>query len=309
MLSKEQILNMDNEIHEGTEAELIVCRYVDFLLTTWNPCSPDDGWSKPEIHPCQKSYLSLKANEMADDYVHLLNSVERHTTCSTKYCLQQDDKSELHCRFNFPYDNCAETRLEFEPINTKTGAIKYKAVIVTKRNDSRLNRHQRLQLQGWRANCDIQIVIDYHACLEYLVKYTSKAEKASSVVKNAFTNVINKMNETSDTPGALKQVMLKTVGQRDYSIQEVMHHLLSIKFVNATNEVITASLDGSRRVQLGANHQICTVPSIVDIYAERHNYLKVDPQLLEYNFCQFASKLIFKGSKLPQRGSLFQAFR
>ena len=258
MLSKEQILNMDNEIHEGKEAELIVCRYVDFLLTTWNPCSPDDRWSKPEIHPCQKSYLSLKANEMADDYVHLLNSVERHATCSTKYCLQQDDKSELYCRFNFPYDNCAETRLEFEPINTKTGDIKYKAVIVTKRNDSRLNRHQRLQLQGWRANCDIQIVIDYHACLEYLVKYTSKAEKASSVVKNAFTNVINKMNETSDTPGALKQVMLKTVGQRDYSIQEVMHHLLSIKFVNATNEVITASLDGSRRVQLGANHQICT---------------------------------------------------
>ena len=103
---------------------------------------------------------------MAHDYVHLLNSVEKHTTCSTKYCLQQDDKSELHCRFNFPYDNRAETRLEFEPINTKTVDIKYKAVIVTKRNDSRLNRHQPLQLQGRRTNCNIQIVIYYHACLE-----------------------------------------------------------------------------------------------------------------------------------------------
>lgn len=103
---------------------------------------------------------------MADDYVHLLNSVERHTTGSTKYCLPQDDKSELHCRFNFPYDNHAETRLEFELINTKTGDIKYKAVIVTTRNDSRLNRHQPLRLQGWRTNCNIQIVIYYHACLE-----------------------------------------------------------------------------------------------------------------------------------------------
>ena len=53
-------------------------------MSTWNPSPPDDGWSKPEIHPCQKSYLSLKTNEMANDYVHLLNSVERHTTCSTK---------------------------------------------------------------------------------------------------------------------------------------------------------------------------------------------------------------------------------
>ena len=80
-----------------------------------------------------------------------------------------------------------------------------------------------------------------------------------------------------------------------------MHHLPSIKFDSATNEVITASLDGSRRVQLGANHQICIVPSIVDVYAKRHNYLKVDPQLLEYNFCHFASKFILKGSKLHQR--------
>lgn len=119
---------------------------------------------------------------MANDYVHLLNSGERHTTCSTKYCLRQNDKSELRCRFNFPYDDCPDTRLDFEPINTKTGETKYNVVIVTKRNDSRLNRHQPLQLQGWRANCGIQIVIDYHACLEYLVKYTSKAEKASKAV-------------------------------------------------------------------------------------------------------------------------------
>ena len=58
------------------------------------------------------------------------------------------------------------------------------------------------------------------------------------------------MNDTTDTPSALKQILLKTVVQRDYSIQEVMHHLLSIKFVSATHEVITASLDGSRRVNL-----------------------------------------------------------
>lgn len=36
------------------------------------------------------------------------------------------------------------------------------------------------------------------------------------------------------------------------------------------------------------------------VYAEGHNYLNVDPQLLGYNFCQFASKFIFKGSKLQQ---------
>lgn len=185
---------------------------------------------------------------MQMDYVDLLNSVERHTTCSTKYCLRQNDKSELTCRFHFPFDSCNNTRIDFDPINTKTGEIKYRATIVTKRNDSRLNRHQPLQLQGWRANCDIQIILDYHACLEYLVKYTSKAEKMSSVVKSAFTNVVSKLTDLSDVHSTIKQLMLKTVGQRDYSVQEVMHHLLSLKFVSATYEVVSASLDGSRRI-------------------------------------------------------------
>ena len=162
-LSKEDLQELLEKEIQGKKAESVVCQYVDFLLTTWNPCSPNEGWSKPNSHPCQMPYLSLKENGMEQDYVNLLNSVERHTTCSTKYCLKQNDKSELCCRFHFPFDTCAKTRIDFEPVNTKSGQPKYKATIVTKRNDSRLNRHQPLQLQGWRANCDIQIVVDYHA--------------------------------------------------------------------------------------------------------------------------------------------------
>ena len=225
----------------------------------------------------------------------------RHTTCSTKYCLRQNDKSELFCRFHYPFDSCTNTRIDFDPINTKTGETKYKATIVTKRNDSRLNRHQPLQLQGWRANCDIQIILDYHACLEYLVKYTSKAEKMSSVVKTAFTNVVNKMTDTSDADSTIKQLMLKTAGQRDYSIQEVMHHLLSLKFVSATEEVVTASLDGSRRVTIQNGNQLCTSPSMLDIYAEREKYIHLAAQVLQYNFCKFVSTFSVKMSKLQRR--------
>ena len=73
----------------------------------------------------------------------------------------------------------------------------------------------------------------------------------SSVVKTAFTNVVNEMTDTSAVDSTIKQLMLKTVGQRDYSIQEViMHHLVSLKFVSATHEVVTASLDGSRRITI-----------------------------------------------------------
>ena len=61
--------------------------------------------------------------------------------CSTKYCLRESNKNELSCRFQCPFENCANTRIDFEAINTKSGHTKYRATIVTKRNDSRLNRH------------------------------------------------------------------------------------------------------------------------------------------------------------------------
>ena len=300
-LSEEEILELETKINQGIQAESVVCQYVDFILTTWNPCSPEEGWSKPDSHPCQTQYLSLNGKQKEEDYVNLLNSVERHTMCSTKYCLRETSKNELACRFKFPFENCPKTRIDFEPINTKSGQTKYRATIVTKRNDSRLNRHQPLQLQGWRANCDIQIIIDYVACLEYLVKYTSKGEKASSVLNNAFTNVISKASDESDIHNILKQIMIKSVGQRDYSIQEVMHHLLSLKCVSATHEVINTSLDGSRRVQVSKNKDFCTIPSMLDIYAEREKFIKTFPDILTYNFLQFTSTFVSKNSKLEKR--------
>ena len=93
--------------------------------------------------------------------------------------------------------------------------------------------------------------------------------------------------------------MIKSVGQRDYSIQEVMHHLL--KCVSATYGVINASLDGSRRIQIVRDKEYCTAPSMLDIYAERRKYTRSFPCILECNFVQFASTYINKGSKLEKR--------
>lgn len=144
-LSKQEVEHSDYLIVKGKDNEQLVCQYVDFLLSTWNRCPPDEGWSKPNFHPCQTSYLSLQSKDVERDYVDLLNSVQRHTTCSSKYCLRKNDKSALECRFHFPFESCSDTTLQFEPINTMSGETKYKATVVTKRNDSRLNRHQPLQ--------------------------------------------------------------------------------------------------------------------------------------------------------------------
>ena len=60
-------------------------------------------------------------------------------------------------------------------------------------------------MQEWRANCDIQVIIDYHSCLEYIAKYASKCEKLS-VAKEAFTSVVSECN--SNNKIAIKKLMM-----------------------------------------------------------------------------------------------------
>ena len=142
-------------------------------------------------------------------------------------------------------DLCPKTRLEFEQIKTKSDEVQYRAKIVTKRNDSRLNNNQRLQLQSWRANCDIQVVIDHYACVEYLTKYAAKGEPSAPILKAAFTTIINNAPSNSNPHRAFKKIVMKTLGERDYAAQETMHHLLSLKLHSSSFTVIPVSLNGS----------------------------------------------------------------
>lgn len=135
---KSDILQLKEQIIPGKTASEAVCEYVDWLLSTYNPDPPDQGcWIKPSIHPCQRRHEAIVTTQQSDnDYVDLLNMVQRHTRCSTNYCLRKkQSEGDLKCRFHFPFESCVRTKLEFEPINTKGGNMKFRAKIVTKRND------------------------------------------------------------------------------------------------------------------------------------------------------------------------------
>lgn len=131
-------------------------------MSTENRCNPEDGnWVKPNIHPCKKKFEDIEKQKWDGDYEDLVNSVQRHTQCSTAYCLRKKKEDNNYCcRFHYPKDCCDQTHLEYEKIHSKDDKNHYRVRVITKRNDSRLNNHQRLQLQGWRANCDIQVIID-----------------------------------------------------------------------------------------------------------------------------------------------------
>ena len=298
VLSDQEVSELKEMASEGLQAEDRICKYNDFILSSWNPVDHNE-WVKPAVHACKRKFLDISHHESDDDYADLVNSVERHTKCSSAYCVRTDKDGNQNCRFNFPIEETPQTYIKFEEVNSKKADSNYRATIVSKRNDTRVNRHQRIQLQGWRANCDIQLIIDHHACVEYLAKYASKGEKMSSVVRDAFVSVVSKLNDNTDPKAAIRKLMMKAVGERDMSIQEVMHHILSLKLYSSSFNVITVSLDGSRKCKL-ENGTLTTEMSPLDNYAERMTY---STDLSTLNFINFVSNYSVVNNELKKRKS------
>ena len=86
--------------------------------------------------------------------------------------------------------------------------------------------------------------------------------------------------------------MMKSLGERDLSAQETMHHLLSLKLHSTTFHVKSFSLNGSRRLQKSgdAKNKNCTNDSFLDIYANRKIFSNKFPDIMKTNFLEFATK-------------------
>ena len=268
---------LTKQINEGRQASETVCQYVDWLVTSFNPQPPDtEMWVKPSVHPCKRKFSEIADSD--SDYVNLLN-----TKCSTSYCLKKkNNDSDLKCRFNYPFESCEKTTVEFEAVHSKNGLATYHAKIKTKRNDPGLNIHQHLQLHGWRANVDLQVIIDYRVCLECITKYASYPEVKSPVLKKVLDTVLANASVNSATNGTkiIRKLMIKSLGERDFSAQETMHQLFSLKLHSSSFTVIPVSLNACRRIR--PNKREClglqsTYDSLLDSYASREKFVSFVP--------------------------------
>ena len=152
-------------------------------------------------------------------------------------------------------------------------------------------------IQTWRANSDIQLIIDYHACVEYLAKYASKAEKMSDITKDSFTSIVSTMDDQTDSKSVIKKLMMKGVGCRDMGIQEVMHNILSLKLCSSSFQVITVSLEGSRKFRV-QNDEVTTEMSYLDCYANRRH---LKPECANLNLLNFCANYSIVNEKVCKR--------
>src|SRR5437773_2378158 len=95
-----------------------VISYIDSIVTT------ELNATRPERHLCQKS--SNEIDYEIQDYIELINKLQRHTRCNASYCLRKKKGQEI-CRFGYPKEYNNHTIIQ-EDTNGQ-------AELITKRND------------------------------------------------------------------------------------------------------------------------------------------------------------------------------
>ena len=138
----------------------------------------------------------------------------------------------------------------------------------------------------------INVIIDYHACVEYLSKYAAKSELRSTILNDALTGVVYSKDPISDTANAVKRVMIKTLGEHDYGAQETMHLLLSLKLHSSTFHAKKTTAKKS---------EYCTKDSLLDFYAKRKVFQNSHPNILDLNVVNFATQFKVVNKKLQSQ--------
>ncbi|CAG8559029.1 9051_t:CDS:10, partial [Scutellospora calospora] len=95
--------------------------------------------------------------------------------------------------------------------------------LITARNDAYINPHNRLQIQGWRANVDLKPILSIHVALQYICKYASKAEPRSL----AFSEILDQILHN----------------KRDISAQETCHLLLGIPLYHSSRTFVSLNIN------------------------------------------------------------------
>ena len=103
-------------------------------------------------------------------------------------------------------------------------------------NELRVNNYNPACLKAWRANMDIQYVLDVYACAMYIVSYISKAQKGMSELLRKACAEAKEGNSTIKQQ--VRDIGNKFLNSVEISAQEAVYIILQLPMRKSSREVI-----------------------------------------------------------------------
>src|SRR5699024_4365436 len=143
----------------------------------------------------------------------------------------------MKCRFKFPIPVRERSAVEY-----KDGRLEF----FPRRNDTLMGRFNAFVTHVWRANTDVSAITDKETVTFYIAKYASKVEKSSKDFLELMRAILARTADDSPAKRLISSLVIKTVGDRDYSAQEVMHILFGWPMYGKTREFVVLNFgDGA----------------------------------------------------------------
>ena len=119
----------------------------------------------------------------------------------------------------------------------RSGIHPGKCKLLLKRDVSeiRINSYNKLLLQSWKANMDLQYILDPYACAAYIVSYVSKGQRGmSNLLSNACAAAREEENDIRKQVRRVGNVFLTHV---EVGAQEAVYIALGMPLRKASREV------------------------------------------------------------------------
>lgn len=172
---------------------------------------------------------------MEEDHCALCNWCQKHGKLQNgvRACVPYQCYRNGSCRFHFPYP-VSINPAAFLDTSIKGGQKHF----VAEWNNPWMNQHSTPVLLAWRANVDLQPVLDKKAAIKYVCKYASKPEVLSQSYRDALTNFCSRMPHDLPAEKAVSRLFARMAADRDISAQEAVHLLLGDKVVGCSRTFV-----------------------------------------------------------------------
>jgi len=103
-------------------------------------------------------------------------------------------------------------------------------------------KHNAFVTRLWRANTDFSPITSKDAVLNYISKYASKGEIGSEAYSEVLKRMMQRNVEDSPAAVVVRQLLLSSVAERNYSAQKVIHLLMGWPLYHCSRPVVVISL-------------------------------------------------------------------
>ncbi|XP_073231632.1 uncharacterized protein [Porites lutea] len=265
---------------------------------------PPEGTAQPisdDRDPLVKMLMQIAATQDAilEDHLLLVNRVGLHS-CSD-YCLRTPrhpqqglQPRERVCRMEFGSEFCPGKKIHgsLEIVEDNNGAPR----LEMPRDHPRVVQHSRYQLQSWRANGDVSLILsnsppdnqstdDIIAIIDYVCGYACKDSETTGATSDLFKDMVNAVDagDADQVTGKsmCAKMLIKTVGRRDISGPEASFELSGLALWRCSRPFTYLSMSGSRGLERDGETATRSTP--LDKFLER-------PQDEHCSWYHFASK-------------------